>query len=116
MTRISRVVAVGHLHHVTQRGNYRQTVFKTDQDYLLYLDWLKTYCQKHSLKMWAYCLMGNHIHFITVPMEEDSLARVFNTLPMRYSQYINDRRNARGRLWQGGQGRFFSCVLDERHL
>ena len=49
-------------------------------------------------------------------MEEDSLARVFNTLPMRYSQYINDRRNARGRLWQGGQGRFFSCVLDERHL
>jgi len=59
---------------------------------------------------------GQHVHFITVPMEEDSLARVFNTLPMRYSQYINDRRNARGRLWQGGQGRFFSCVLDERHL
>jgi hypothetical protein len=57
--RISRVVAVGHPHHVTQRGNYRQTVFETDQDYLLYLDWLKTYCQKHSLKMWAYCLMGN---------------------------------------------------------
>ena len=113
MPRISRVVAVGHPHHVTQRGNYRQTVFETDQDYLLYLDWLKTYCQKYSLKMWAYCLMGNHVHFITVPMEEDSLARVFNTLHMRYSQYINDRRNARGHLWQG---RFFSCVLDERHL
>ncbi len=113
MPRISRAVAVGHPHHVTQRGNYRQTVFETDHDYLLYLDWLKTYCQKYSLKMWAYCLMGNHVHFITVPMEEDSLARVFNTLHIRYSQYINDRRNARGHLWQG---RFFSCILDERHV
>jgi len=30
MTRISRVFAVGRPHHVTQRGNYRQTVFETD--------------------------------------------------------------------------------------
>jgi len=57
--------------------------------------------------------MSNHVHFIAVPMEADSMARTFNTLHMRYSQYINMKRKAAGHLWQG---RFFSCVLDERHL
>ena len=32
---------------------------------------------------------------------------------MRRSQYINRRHKATGHLWQG---RFFSCVLDEKHL
>ena len=57
--------------------------------------------------------MGNHVHFISAPMEPDSLAKTFNTLHMRYSQYFNMRNKATGHLWQG---RFYSCVLDERHL
>jgi len=103
----------GHPHHITQRGNYRQQVFQGDEDYLQYLEWLKSYSTKYSLKIWAYCLMGNHVHFISMPMEPDSLAKTFNTLHMRYSQYFNMRNKATGHLWQG---RFFSCVLDERHL
>ncbi len=57
--------------------------------------------------------MSNHVHFIAVPMKDDSLARTFNTLHIRYSQYFNQKGNNKGHLWQG---RFFSCVLDERHL
>ncbi len=57
--------------------------------------------------------MSNHVHFIAVPMENDSLAKTFNTLHMRYLQHINTRQENRGHLWQG---RFFSCALDERHL
>jgi putative transposase len=113
MPRIARAVTVGHPHHITQRGNYRQAVFQGDEDYLQYVEWLKSYSTKYSLKIWAYCLMGNHVHFISVPMEPDSLAKTFNTLHMRYSQYFNMRNKATGHLWQG---RFFSCVLDERHL
>ena len=64
MPRISRAVAVGFPHHITQRGNYRQSVFERKDDYLFYLEWLKTYSSKYSLKIWAYCLMKNHVHFI----------------------------------------------------
>ena len=113
MPRIARAVAAGFPHHITQRGNYRQTVFEKKGDYILYLEWLKDYSQKYSLKIWAYCLMSNHVHFIAVPMANDSLAKTFNTLHMRYSQYVNMRNGTTGHLWQG---RFFSCVLDERHL
>ena len=113
MPRIARAVATGFPHHVTQRGNYRKGVFEKEHDYLLYMEWLVNYGRKYSLKIWAYCLMDNHVHFITVPMEHDSMAKTFNTLHMRYSQHINKRHNVSGHLWQG---RFFSCALDEGHL
>lgn len=113
MARIARAVAVEYPHHITQRGNYRQTVFGSDKDYLLYLEWLKTYAEKYSIKIWAYCLMRNHVHYIAVPMAADSFSRTFNTLHMRYSQFVNKRENTAGHLWQG---RFFSCALDEKYL
>ena len=37
MARTKRVVAVGCPHHVTQRGNYRQDVFFSEQDRSVYL-------------------------------------------------------------------------------
>lgn len=113
MPRIARAVARGYPHHVTQRGNYRQTVFETEGDYLQYLEWLKEYSERNALEIWAYCLMNNHVHFVCVPGREDSLARTFNTLHMRYSQYVNRRRKASGHLWQG---RFYSTILDEPHV
>lgn len=113
MPRTARITAINYPHHVTQRGNYRQRVFKTNKDYKQYLSWLKEYSDKHSLDIWAYCLMPNHVHFICVPKKTDSLARTFNTLHMRYSQYINKKQGACGHLWQG---RFYSCILDEKHL
>lgn len=113
MPRASRIVAVGYPHHITQRGNYGQVLFETSSDYLQYLAWLKEYSEKYSFRVWAYCIMNNHVHFVGVPMEDDSLARTFNTLHQRYSLCFNKKRDVRGHLWQG---RFYSCVLDERHL
>jgi len=109
MPRISRPVAVEYPHHITQRGNYQQAVFEEEDDYIQYLQWLNEYCGKYFLKIWAYCLMGNHVHFIVVPMKDNSLAKTFNTLHMRYSQYFNKKKNLRGHLWQG---QFYSCILD----
>lgn len=38
MHRIARVVGPGLPHHITQRGNRRQTTFFTKDDYRYYLD------------------------------------------------------------------------------
>jgi putative transposase len=113
MPRIARAVAVGHPHHITQRGNYRQPVFSGDEDYRRYLEWLGEYARQYAVRIWAYCLMDNHVHFVAVPLEEESFSKAFKLLHMRYSRYFNDRIGAVGHLWQG---RYYSCVLDERHL
>ena len=113
MPRLARVVGLGLPHHITQRGNYRQNIFNGDNDMDRYLRWVSEYSRKYGLVVLAYCLMDNHVHFVVVPEEEDSLARVFNTAHMRYSQYFNRKHKVSGHLWQG---RFFSCVLDSRRL
>jgi putative transposase len=106
MPRQARIVIPKIPHHVTQRGNYRQGVFEEEGDYNLYCTWMGQYADTYGLDILAYCLMSNHVHFIVVPREAESLARVFNTLHMRYAQYINRRSGARGHLWQG---RFYSA-------
>ncbi|MDP3732189.1 MAG: transposase [Candidatus Omnitrophota bacterium] len=113
MPRIARVVAVGLPHHITQRGNYQQDIFFSEDDRKQYLMWIREYSIKYNLSILAYCLMQNHIHFIAIPNQPDSLARTFNSAHMRYSQYYNNKSKRRGHLWQG---RFYSCVLDESHL
>jgi putative transposase len=112
MPRIARVVAPGLPHHVTQRGNRRMNVFLDDKDRREYLGFLEQYRDKHSLEILAYCLMSNHIHLVAVPKEDHSLARTLADTHMRYAQHFNWKYSESGHLWQG---RFFSCVLDERH-
>ena len=67
--RIARVEAIDEPHHVIQRGNRRQNVFFKDEDKAQYLKILSLQTKLFSLKVWAYCLMDNHIHLIVVPTE-----------------------------------------------
>ena len=113
MPRIARVVVKEYPYHVTQRGNYRQRVFDDEEDFVQYKLWLQEYSQKYGLKIWAYCLMSNHVHYVCIPRANDALGRTFNTLHMRYSQYFHKKKGVKGHLWQG---RFFSCALDEKHV
>ncbi len=57
--------------------------------------------------------MSNHVHFIAVPSETESLARCFAEAHVRYTRRINSREGWKGHLWQS---RFGSSVLDENHL
>ncbi|OGF47085.1 MAG: hypothetical protein A2452_00490 [Candidatus Firestonebacteria bacterium RIFOXYC2_FULL_39_67] len=113
MPRVARIVRVGMPHHVTQRGNFKQNVFVEDKDRRTYLYLLDQYCEEYRTKIICYCLMSNHVHFIAIPGEENSLARTFNCTHFRYSQYFNAKNKQKGHLWQG---RFYSCILDGFHL
>ena len=113
MPRIARIVVPHYPHHITQRGNYRQTVFTNDIDYKFYLERLNEYSRKYKFLILAYCLMPNHVHFVAIPEEKYSLAKTLNACHMRYAHYFNRKNHLTGHLWQG---RFYSCVLDENHL
>ncbi|MFQ5661286.1 MAG: transposase [Gammaproteobacteria bacterium] len=73
MPRIARIVIPDHPHHITQRGNRRQTVFFSNEDYAAYLDYLTAALKKSQLQVWAYCLMPNHVHLVIVPETGESL-------------------------------------------
>lgn len=110
MARIARVVAVNLPHHITQRGNNRADVFFDDDDRNYYMKTFIKYCNQFQVKVWAYCLMSNHIHLLVVPKYDFSLARSIGRTNLIYTQYINKKYNRSGRLWQN---RFFSCLIDK---
>lgn len=112
MARIARIVVVGVPHHITQRGNRRQTVFFSEDDYRAYLALLSEWSAKAGLVVWAYCLMPNHVHIIAVPECDDALHIALKETHRRYSCRVNFREGWRGYLWQG---RFASFPMDERH-
>ena len=109
MSRIARIVVPDYPHHVTQRGNNRSFVFYDNEDRENYLDILGNYARRYFLQIWAYCLMGNHVHLLVVPEKEDSLARGIGLTNQVYTQYLNRKLKQSGRVWQN---RFFSCIIE----
>ncbi len=113
MGRIARIVAPGFPHHITQRGNRRQTTFFSDEDYSTYLELLIAWCRRYETRIWSYCLMPNHVHLILVPKTADGLCRSVGETHRRYTRHVNFREKWRGHLWQG---RFASYGMDEPYL
>jgi putative transposase len=113
MARMARVVVPGIPYHITQRGNRRQDTFFREGDYRLYRHLLSDQCARNSVRVWAYCLMPNHVHLVVVPQHPDGLHKALGEAHRRYTRHINVREDWRGYLWQG---RFASFPMDERHL
>jgi putative transposase len=113
MPRLPRLVIPGLPHHVTQRGVRSLAIFIDDADRVAYLELMRDECARQGCSVLAWCLMTNHVHLVVVPEREKSLARAIGDAHRRYTRARNFREGVRGRLFQG---RFFSCVLDEKHL
>jgi putative transposase len=113
MARLARIVVPDVAHHVTQRGNRRQEVFFSDDDYAAYRDLVAEACARNSVRCLAWCLMPNHVHLILVPREPDSLRAALADAHRRYSRQINFAKGWTGYLWQG---RFASYPMDDAHL
>lgn len=112
MPRTARLVVPGYPHHVTQRGIRGLRTFFGEADYALYLALLKDALSSSDMRIWAYCLMPNHVHFVCVPTREASLATLFRHLHSTYAKTINAQHGWKGHLWQE---RFYSAVMDEPH-
>ena len=113
MPRAARIVIPNVPHHVTQRGNNRQDVFFVDDDRRTYLGILAEEAAAANVAILGFCLMSNHIHLIATPHRANALARAIGRVHFRYTQYINQRHNRSGHLWQN---RFFSCPLGQHHF
>ena len=100
MPRIARVVLPGVPLHVTQRGIRRFEVFRGDTDRYTYLSLLRESCRQFRLRIYAYCLMSNHVHFVAVPDDSDSLWRTFHRCHGAYATRFNMKHGWTGHLWQ----------------
>jgi putative transposase len=109
MARPPRLVVPDVALHVVQRGVNRESCFREEADYLVYLTYLRDQLPASGCALHAYCLMTNHVHLLLTPRDPDSCARLMRGLGRHYVPYFNKRHGRTGTLWEG---RFRSCLVD----
>ncbi len=88
-----RIVVPNYPYHITRRGNNKQNIFSDDKDREKYLSYTDEYCDRYNLSILSYYLMDNHLYFIAIPNNEDSLPKTFSTAHNRYSYFYNKKKS-----------------------
>jgi putative transposase len=100
MARKPRIHFAGALYHVIARGNHGQVVFPEEDDFRLYLNFLKEYKAKLGFHIYAFVLMPTHIHFL-IKTQDIALSQLMHRLQGRYTRNYNLKYQTWGHLFQG---------------
>ena len=52
------------IYHIILRGNNQQNIFDDYEDRYFFLSRLEKYSTSLNIDIYAYCLMGNHVHIL----------------------------------------------------
>lgn len=125
-----KIYAENTYYHIYNRGVEKRKIFKDEQDYKVFLNYLKEYLSPphdrndfkttfnlqgqtfkgvrrlpknyhKEIELTAFCLMPNHFHLLIKQVNKNSMQRFMQSLITRYSMYFNKRYDRVGTLFQG---------------
>jgi len=109
MARQPRLILPKQPHHILQRGNNSQLIFRDDEDYTRFLGWLNEAARFYRVAIHAYALLPNHIQLLATPEDEAGLAAMMQKLGRFYVPWYNAKYARTGGLFEG---RFRTAVVD----
>ncbi|MBU0569276.1 transposase [Patescibacteria group bacterium] len=127
---IVKIYAKDNYYHVYNRGVEKRNIFEDEQDYKVFLGYLKQQLShppdpdkllknftlqgetfkgiprqpknfNSEIDLVAYSLMPNHFHFLLFQHSSDSMKKFMQSLLTRFSMYFNKRYERVGKLFQG---------------
>lgn len=119
----------GH-YHIYNRGVEKRVIFGDEQDYKVFLKYLKDYLMpppdpiklkksftlkgtsfkglprqpknyNQKIELLAFCLMPNHLHLLIKQNDNKVMENFMRSLATRYSMYFNKKYDRVGKLFQG---------------
>lgn len=108
-------------YHLYNRGVAKQKIFLDEQDYKVFLSYLKLYLTSPDLqgrtlkvpptrklknyfdlaRLLAYCLLPNHFHLFVYQRENDTITNFMRSIGTKYSMYFNKKYKRVGPVFQG---------------
>ncbi|RXM58961.1 transposase [Clostridium tetani] len=110
LPRSARIKTDNSIFHIMVRSISEINLFQTDFDKIQYLNFVKFYQKIFNFKVYAYCLMSNHGHFI-IDANGADISKIMHGLNLKYSLNFNKRYKRRGHLFQD---RFKSKIIDSQ--
>ncbi len=87
------------VYHIVMRGINRQSIFENEEDYEKFMQTIYKYKTKSGYEVYAYCLMGNHVHLLLRVIEEP-LDQVMRRICGSYVYWYNKKYDRIGNLFQ----------------
>lgn len=121
----------GGSYHIFNRGNRKQKIFRSREDYSFFLSLFDCYLVKgsknrsqwvkkeftDSVELFAYCLMPNHFHIVLGQKSGDGVSEFMRSIGVRYTAYLNKKYDLVGHTFQGRyKARTVSSGADFLHL
>ena len=130
-------------YHIYNRGVEKRNIFQDQQDYRVFLKYLKEYLSPppnrkklmqtftlqgqtfqgiprqvknytNEIDLLAYCLMPNHFHWLVYQYPKNAIQRFTQSMLTRYSMYFNKKYKRVGSLFQGKYKA--AMITDETYL
>lgn len=127
---LSRVSSRGSYSHIYNKGVENRLLFKDDQDYQVFIEYLKAYLSPpqdptaakrqftvkgktytgtphqpknyfRAVELISFCLRPDHFHLVLHQVEDSSVEKLIRSLCTRYSMYFNKKYNRTGALFNG---------------
>ena len=104
----------GYIYHIYNQGNNRRKIFLNPENYLYFLNKIKTYIPPYA-DILAWCLMPNHFHLmafvneveIVISNKPESKKRSLNNsiaiMLRSYTRAFNNQQNCSGTLFRRKQ-------------
>lgn len=108
MVRVARSKSETGIYHAMLRGINRTSIFEDQEDREFLLERLKLFTEKNKYKLYAYCLMDNHVHLL-VKEKDDDISTSIKRLSSSYASWYNSKYDRCGHLFQE---RFKSEVVE----
>ena len=109
MPRSARKKSESGIYHIMLRGINRQQIFEDTEDHQRFIETLLKYKEQCGYLIYAYCLMGNHLHILLKEGKEE-IDLIVKRIAGSYVYWYNRKYRRTGHLFQD---RFKSEPVDD---
>jgi len=99
MPRHSRKSSKTGIYHIMLRGNERKDIFIDEEDKGKFIKIIFKKKANENFKLYAYCIMGNHIHLV-IQEQKETISQIIKRIATSYVYYFNNKYKRVGHLFQ----------------
>ncbi|SES89808.1 REP element-mobilizing transposase RayT [Oceanobacillus limi] len=99
MPRKAREKSKSGTYHIMLRGANRQEIYHDDVDCMKFLEIVEKYKATTEIKVYAWCLMNNHVHLLLKEGNEE-ISTTMKRIGVSYVVYYNNKYATTGHLFQ----------------
>ena len=108
MSRQARVTDLNGIYHIVIHESKSKPLFPSESDKEMMMEKIRESQIKYQFKIYAYCLMDTHAHFI-IDSNGEEISTIMKSIGLRYVKYYNPKYDTNGPLLKE---RFFSELIN----